>query len=83
MSIFSKAIIVITFPDNFKMPSIAFYDGKEDPVMHVEVFHALMDCEKVAKLSRCRAFPLTLLRLAQSWHSKFLTESIISFEQLA
>lgn len=64
--IFSEVEMVAPFPDNFKMLSIAFYDGKEDPTMHVKVFYAVMDFKKVSKHTWRRAFPLTLLALAQS-----------------
>lgn len=36
------------FPDNFKMLSIAPYNGKGDLVVHVKVFRAWMDFEKVS-----------------------------------
>lgn len=37
-SIFSEAVMVALFLDNFKMPNIALYDRKGDPVVHMKVF---------------------------------------------
>lgn len=79
-SVFSKAVMAAPFLDNFKMPNIIRYNGKEDPAAHVEVFLSWMDFEKVSKQARCQTFPLTLSGLAQSWHNKLPSKSIISFE---
>lgn len=62
--VLSEAVMVVPFPDNFKMLNIAPYDKKGDLVMHVEVFYAWMDFKRVSELARCRVFPLTLLGLA-------------------
>lgn len=52
------------FLDNFKMPNITSYDGKDDPTAYVEAFWSWMDFKRVSELVRCQAFPLTLLWLA-------------------
>lgn len=78
--VFSEAIMVTPFSDNFKMPSITLYDGKRDLAIYVEVFCSWMDFEKVSKLTKHQAFPLTLSGLAQSWHSRLLSRSIVFFE---
>lgn len=59
-SIFSETVMATPFANNFKILSMVPYDGKGNPIAHVEVFHALMDFEKVLELTRCQAFPLTL-----------------------
>lgn len=62
--VFCEIVMVALFLDNFKMLSITPYDGKGYLVVHVEFFWAKMDFERVSKLVRCRAFPVTLLGLA-------------------
>lgn len=61
--VFNKARMTALFLNNFKMPNIALYDRKQDLAVHVEVFLAYMDFERVSKLTRCWAFLLTLLGL--------------------
>lgn len=39
MFIFSEVVMATPFQDNFKMPSLAPYDGKGDLVAHMRVFH--------------------------------------------
>lgn len=36
--VFSRAILVTSFPYNFKIPNIIAYNWKEDPTARVEVF---------------------------------------------
>lgn len=71
MSIFIEAVVATQFPYNFKMPSFKPFNKQGDSIMHVEVFNARMDFEKLSKFARCHAFPLTPSRLAQSWYNKF------------
>lgn len=46
MFVFSEVVMVIPFPDNFKMPTIALNNGKRDLIAHVEVFYASMDFDR-------------------------------------
>lgn len=77
---FNKAIIAALFLDNFKMLNITLYNSKGDLAADIKVFCLWMDFERVLELARCRAFPLTLLGLAQSWHNKLPSVSLTSFE---
>lgn len=52
-SVFSEVVMATPFLENFKMLSITPYDGKGDPVAHVEVFHSWIDFERVSELARC------------------------------
>lgn len=79
MLIFSEVEMIAPFPNNFKMLIIALYDRKEDPAAHIEALCVGIDFKRVSKLARCQAFPLTLSRLAQSWHNKLSFKSIVSF----
>ncbi|KAF3443328.1 hypothetical protein FNV43_RR13010 [Rhamnella rubrinervis] len=68
---------------NFKMSNLVIYNGKGDSNGHLDVFRSWMNFEQNLNLPRCRAFPLTLSRPAQAWHSRLKLTSIHSFEQLA
>lgn len=61
---FSEAVMVALFFNNFRGPNITLYDSRGDPVTHVEVFHSWIDFERFSELARSRVFLLTLLRLA-------------------
>ena len=47
-------------PKNFKMPTIPLYDGKIDPVAHVQTYRIWMNIAKADAATLCNAFPLTL-----------------------
>ena len=80
---FSDEIMAAPFPSDFKMPNIATYDGRGDPINHVDGFKTWMNFVGVSELARCRAFPLTLSGPAQAWHHRLEPRSITSFTQLA
>ena len=42
------------------MPTIPLYDGKTDPVAHIQTYKAWMNIAKADALTLCNAFPLTL-----------------------
>lgn len=81
--VFNETVMTAPFPNDFKMPNITPYNGKGDLAVYIEVFHSWMNFERVAELARCRAFPLTLSRSAQSGHKKLPSRFIVSFEQQA
>ena len=51
-------------PRNFKMSNIPLYDGKTDPVTHVQTYRTWMNIAKADAPTLCNAFPLTLFRPA-------------------
>ena len=69
-------------PKNFKMPTILLYDGKIDPVVHVQIYRTWMNIAKADASTLCNAFPLTLSGPAHVWFSRLRAGMITSFEQL-
>ena len=44
----------------FRMPTMATYEGKTDPLDHLDAFNDQMDLLQVTMLARCRCFAVTL-----------------------
>ena len=77
------ASISTTIPSkNFKMSTIPFYDGKMDPIAHVQTYMTWMNRAKAYALTLCNAFPLTLSGPAKAWFMRLRAGMITSFEQL-
>ena len=67
-------------PKNFKMPTIPQYNGKTDPVAHVQTYRAWMSIAKVDEPTLYNAFPLTLTGPAQAWFGRLRAGIIFSFK---
>ena len=52
-------------PGNFKMPTIPLYDGKMNPVAHVQTYRTWMTIAKANASTLCNALPLPLSGPAQ------------------
>ena len=65
---------------NFKMPTTPFYDGKTDPVTHIETYRTWMNIAKDDASTLCKVFPLTLSGPAQAWFGRLRIGTISSFE---
>ncbi|KAF7824260.1 Serine/arginine-rich SC35-like splicing factor [Senna tora] len=61
---------------------LGHYDGKTDPVAHVNSFKAAMTYAGASDEVRCRAFPSILKGDAQFWFLDLASGSISSFKQL-
>jgi hypothetical protein len=72
----------IRLPEKFKILEIPFYTGFEDPVEHLDNFHAHMDLHRTPEMVACRAFPLTLSGNAHDWFKKLPPNSIRHFDDL-
>ena len=70
-------------PQKFKMPSVETFDGKKDPLDHLETYKTLMQLHSVPDEIMCRAFPTTLKGFARHWFSKLALASIASFAELS
>ena len=64
------------------MQTIPLYDGKMDPVAHVQTYRTWMNIAKADASTLYNAFPLTLSRPAQVWFGRLREGTISSFEQL-
>ena len=58
--LFSDEIMAAPFPPDFKMSNITTYNGRGDPINHVDRFKNWMNFVGITKLVSCRAFPVTL-----------------------
>lgn len=54
-------------PSKFKVPTIQHYDGKNDPLEHLDTYHPWMELHGIRNVIRCRAFSFTLTGLAKDW----------------
>ena len=61
---------------NFKMSTIHLYDGKTNPVAHVQTYRKWMNIAKADAPTLCNAFPLTLSGLAQAWFMRLRVGTI-------
>lgn len=75
--------MAVPLPTKFKVPQINLYDGSKDPIDYLENFKAHMTLHSFPEEVACRAFPLTLKRIAQGWFGTLRPRSIGSFEELA
>ena len=80
---FSAKIMMEPVLGRFKMPQTELYDGKTDPLDHLQSFKALILLHRANDDVMCRAFPATLRKVARLWFSGLHTGSIHSFEQLS
>ena len=70
-------------PSKFKSPVVTpKYDGKTDPVLHIEQYQAAADIYVVPDEMSCKAFPGTLTGVAQIWYNNLPRGKISTFFQL-
>ena len=62
---------------------MATYEGKADPLDHLDAFNDRMDLLQVTLLTHCRCFVVTLSGTAKKWIRQIEPETIISWEQLS
>jgi hypothetical protein len=79
---FSNLVMAFPMPDKFKMPHIKKYDGSKDPTEHVENFWERFILHGTLDEIACRAFPLTLVRVAKDWFARLLIKSVDKFKDL-
>ena len=82
-SLFSEEIREALLPQGFKMPTITPYKGKTDPQEHVYNFNYQMDLLLVPEPTHCRAFAVTLTKIAEKWFRKLEPKSITSWLQFS
>ena len=61
---------------------MAAYEGKTDPLDHLDAFCDQMDLLQVTLLARCRCFAVTLSITTKKWICQIEPETIISWGQL-
>ena len=78
ISSFSVEIQQAPLPAGFRMPTMATYEGKTDPLDHLDAFNDQMDLLQVTKLARCRCFTVTMSGTAKKWICQIEPETIVS-----
>ena len=60
------------------MPTMATYEGKTNPLDHLDAFNDQMDLLQVTLLAHCRCFIVTLSGTAKKWIHQIESETITS-----
>ena len=79
---FSVEIQQAHLPVGFRMPTMAAYEGKTDPLDHLDAFNDQIDFLQVTLLACCRYFAITLSGTTKKWIRQIKPETIISWGQL-
>ena len=79
---FSECIRAYTTPDKFKMPRVKKYNGGGDPQAHLEAFQERLILHGTPDEIACRAFSLTLTRVAKDWFTRLPPKLVNSFKEL-
>jgi len=70
-------------PLKFKAPIVTpKYDGKTDPILHIEQYQAAADIYAVPDEMRCRAFSGTIRGPVQIWYNNIPRGQIVDFNKL-
>ena len=76
---FSVQIQQAPLPAGFRMPTMATYEGKTDPLDYPDAFNDQMDLLQVTTLACCRCFAVTLSGTAKKCICQIESETIVSW----
>ena len=76
---YTNWVMSFPLPDNFKVPPISSYDGRGDPIIHIEGFQAHPFFQSIPNKTACQVFPLTLKGEAREWFDSLGSGSIDNF----
>ena len=79
---FSDEIEWAPMPNRFTQPPFNSYDGKTDPVKHVNHYIHMMSLHTHNDALMCKVFPLSLRSIALKWFNGLRKGSIHSFAEL-
>ena len=79
---FTEPVRAYAMPDKFKMPRVEKYDRSGDPQSHLEAFREHIVLHGTPDAIACRAFPLTLTRVAKDWFTGLPPKSVGTFKEL-
>ena len=65
-------------PIGFRMPTMTAYEGKTNPLDHLDAFNDQMDLSQVTLLVRYRCFAVTLSGTTKKWIHQIDLETISS-----
>ena len=79
---FTTEILAEDFAHDFRLPTTSTYDGKTDPLPHIQHYQMWMKVGRHSPAIMCQAFCLTLSGPAYQWFLKLRHGTIQSFEEL-
>lgn len=79
---FSQDLRNTHVPNHFVLPKIPKYEGKGDPVKHLNNYKTYMSLRGALPTLKCKAFNLTLVGVAEIWYGRLPTGSIKSWLDL-
>ena len=81
-SLFTRRIEGMSLPQLFHQQSFSLYNGRTDPVEHVNHFNQKMAIHSKDEALMCKIFPSSLGPMAMRWFNGLKTNSIDSFKKL-
>ncbi|GFZ05117.1 hypothetical protein Acr_17g0006890 [Actinidia rufa] len=81
---FTKRVLGARISSKFKLPTqLGIYEGKTDPMDHLDSYKSLMSLQGCSDEVMCKAFFATLKRPSRSWFRKLSPGTIDSFGELS
>ncbi|GFS38941.1 hypothetical protein Acr_00g0060380 [Actinidia rufa] len=81
---FTQRVLRARISSKFKLPAqLGVYEGKTDPMDHLDSYKSLMSLQGCSDEVMCKAFSATLKGLARSWFRKLSPGTIDSFGDLS
>ncbi|GFY87963.1 hypothetical protein Acr_05g0016020 [Actinidia rufa] len=81
---FTERVLRARISSKFKLPAqLGMYEGKTDPMDHLDSYKSLMSLQDCSDEVMCKAFSATLEGLARSWFRKLSPGTIDSFGDLS
>ncbi|GFZ09061.1 hypothetical protein Acr_20g0008690 [Actinidia rufa] len=81
---FTKRVLGARISSKFKLPTqLGIYEGKTDPMDHLDSYKSLMSLQGCSDEVMCKAFSATLKGPARSWFQKLSPGTIDTFGELS
>ncbi|GFY86564.1 hypothetical protein Acr_05g0002030 [Actinidia rufa] len=81
---FTERVLRTRISSKFKLPTqLGIYEGKTDPMDHLDSYKSLMSLQGCSDEVMCKAFSATLKGLARSWFRKLSPGTVDSFGELS
>jgi hypothetical protein len=75
----TSQVITPRLSDNFEVPSVQSYDGREDPANHIENLQTHPSFYNLPDEVACQVFPLTLKGEAREWFQGLKSSNSFSY----
>ncbi|GFY84700.1 hypothetical protein Acr_03g0014740 [Actinidia rufa] len=81
---FTERVLRTRISSKFKLPTqLGIYEGKTDPMDHLDLYKSLMSLQGCSDEVMCKAFSATLKGPARSWFRKLSPGTVDSFGELS